>query len=346
MSDPTVLTPAELASVAEVMTTAGTTPAGPLSSRLIAGGRSNLTFRLDDGESSWVLRTPPRAGRTPSAHDVAREFRVTAALGATDVPVAPAVALCEDESLIGGPFAVCGFVSGRAIQAQDELATLSDSQVERAVEALCDTLATLHRVDHVAVGLERFGRPDGYAARQLRRWSGQWEIVGTDQPEAVRRTAERLAARLGDRLPEQVSTGIVHGDYRLDNTLVAVTDDDVRVEAVVDWELSTIGDPVADVAQMCVYRDPSFDLVIGEPCAWTSDRLPDVDGLAAAYEKAGGVALRDLDEHLALAYYKIAVISAGIDHRYRAGAAHGSGFDTAGQAVPLLLEAGLARLGG
>lgn len=340
------LTPAELESVAGVMRGAGVTLAGPLASRLIAGGRSNLTFRLDDGEHAWVMRTPPRAGRTPSAHDVAREFRVVKALGPTAVPVAEAVAVCEDESLIGGAFAVCGFVEGRAIQAQDELEALSDTQLDLAVEALSETLAALHHVDHVAVGLERFGRPDAYAERQLKRWSGQWEIVGTELPDDVRALAHDLRDRLGERLPQQHATGIVHGDYRLDNTLVRVGEDAVTVEAVVDWELSTIGDPVADIAQMCVYRDPSFDLVIGEPCAWTSARLPDVDGLAAAYEKAGGVPLRDLDEHLALAYFKIAVISAGIDHRYRAGAAHGIGFDTAGQAVPLLLEAGLARLGG
>ena len=116
--------------------------------------------------------------------------------------------------------------------------------------------------------------------------------------------------------------------------------------AVVDWELSTIGDPVADVAMMCVYRHPVFDQVIGEPTAWTSPRLPDATGLAAAYEAAGGVPLVDLDEHLALGYLKLAVIAAGIDHRFRAGATSGAGFDTAGQAVPVLLEEGLAVLRG
>ncbi|WP_340540760.1 phosphotransferase family protein [Nocardioides sp. GXZ039] len=338
------LSPAELAGIADVLRDAGVDLAGPLTSRLIAGGRSNLTYRLDDGAAAWVMRTPPRAGRTPSAHDVAREYRVIKALGPTDVPVAPAVAVSEDDTLLGGDFAICGFVEGRAIQAQAELDTLTDAQLEKTVEALSGTLAALHRVDHVAVGLERFGRPDAYAARQHKRWTGQWDIVGTHLDPSVHQLAERLATRLADHLPEQASTGIVHGDYRLDNTLVQIDGDDVRVAAVVDWELSTIGDPVADVASMCVYRDPAFDLIMGSPCAWTSPRLPDVEGLAAAYERAGGVPLRDFDQHLALGYYKLAVISAGIDHRYRAGAAHGDGFDTAGQAVPLLLEAGLARL--
>ncbi|MBS44308.1 MAG: acyl-CoA dehydrogenase [Nocardioides sp.] len=340
----TELTTDELAAIGRVLTDAGVDLVGPLRARLLSGGRSNLTFRLDDDAQAWVMRTPPRAGRTPSAHDVAREHRVVSALGPTPVPVAPAVALCEDDSLIGGPFAVCGFVSGETVQTQEQLSAWNDDQVAASIDALSTTLASLHRVDHVAAGLERFGRPDGYAARQHKRWTGQWEIVGEAATPAVRDLAERLAVRLGDRLPRQESTGIVHGDYRLDNTLVTVAPDDVTVAAVVDWELSTIGDPVADVASMCVYRDPAFDLVIGSPCAWTSERLPDADGLAAAYEKAGGVPLVDFAEHLALAYFKLAVIAAGIDHRYRAGATHGAGFDTAADAVPLLLEHGLAAL--
>ncbi|WP_228942495.1 phosphotransferase family protein [Nocardioides sp. Leaf374] len=331
----------ELVAVAAVMTEAGEPPAAPLRARLVSGGRSNLTVRLDDGEAAWVLRTPPRAGRTPSAHDVAREFRVTRALGRAGVPVPPAVALSEDESLIGGPFAVARFVEGRSLQSADDLAGLPDDRVEAAVAALADALARLHEVDHVAVGLERFGRPDGYAARQLKRWSGQWEIVGEAQPEPVRRAAAALAARLGERLPEQRSTGIVHGDYRIDNTLLRVpATGPVEVAAIVDWELSTIGDPVADVAMMCVYRHPAFDQVLGFPSAWTEPRVPDVAGLAAAYERAGGVPLVDLERHLALGYYKLAVIAAGIDHRHRA--AGGEGLSSAGESVGPLLDAGLA----
>ncbi len=342
------LSEAELAAVAEVMAGAGADLAGPLSARLIAGGRSNLTFALDDGASRWVLRTPPRAGRTPSAHDVARELRVTSALASSAVPVPPAVVLCEDESLIGGPFAVAGFVPGRTVQTAAQLAELDGATVDGVVAALAATLAALHHVDHVAVGLERFGRPDAYAARQLTRWAGQWEIVGGEAEPSVRGLADSLVTALGDRLPRQAATGIVHGDYRIDNTLLTLDGSPAvapSVAAVVDWELSTIGDPVADVAMMCVYRNAALDLVIGEPTAWTSPRLPDAAGLAAAYEAAGGVPLVDLDEHLALGHLKLAVIAAGIDHRHRAGATSGPGFDTAGQAVPVLLEAGLAVLG-
>ena len=341
------LSSAELAGVAETMAAAGAPPAGPLEAALIAGGRSNLTFRLDDGATSWVLRTPPRAGRTPSAHDVAREFRVTRALAATEVPVPPAVVLCEDESVLGGPFAVAEFVAGRAVQSRTDLDDLDDAALQTVTARLLRVLASLHAVDHVAVGLERFGRPDAYAARQLKRWSGQWDIVAPeDAPgaEAVRRDGARLARELGERNPAQRSTGIVHGDFRIDNTLLLLDEGEPRVAAVVDWELCTIGDPVADVAMMCAYRDPAFDLIVGAPSAWTSPRLPDLSGLAAGYESAGGVPLVDWEFHLALACFKVGVIAAGIDHRHRAGAGSGAGFDTAGESVAAYFSRGLSAL--
>jgi aminoglycoside phosphotransferase (APT) family kinase protein len=332
------LTTAELAAIAAVLVDAGVEPAAPLEASLIAGGRSNLTFLLSDGVSRWVLRTPPRAGRTPSAHDVAREFRVTGALGAIGVPVPPAVALCQDDAVIGAPFAVAGFVEGTTVQTRADLDRLDDETLGSCVDRLVETLARLHAVNHVAAGLERFGRPDGYSARQVSRWSSQWRLVGTPELD---RAANELAELLGAAVPVQRSVGIVHGDFRIDNTILRL-DGPVRVAAVVDWELSTIGDPVADVALMCVYRHPALDLVLGAPSAWTSDRLPDAAGLAAGYESAGGVPLADWDFHLALGYFKLAVIAAGIDHRYRAGATTGSGFDTAGDAVGPLLEAGHA----
>ena len=337
------LTPVEIAAVEGVLREAGVKPVGPLQADLIAGGRSNLTFRLTDGESRWVLRMPPRAGRTPSAHDVAREFRVTRALAGTGVPRPPAVVLCEDETLLGGPFAVAEFVDGRSIQHRTDLDALTDPLLERAVVRMVEALATLHRVDHVAVGLGDFGRPNGYASRQLRRWSGQWPRVTRGEP-AVDKLAERLRVALADRVPEQQAVGIVHGDYRIDNTLLRFGADDVEVAAIVDWELSTIGDPVADVAMMCVYRHPALDHILGAPSAWTSDRLPSVGELADAYEAAGGVELTKWDFHLALSYYKLAVIAAGIDYRYREGVGDGPGFDSSHRAVPELLMAGMEAL--
>lgn len=337
----TTLTLAELAAVANALHAAGETVAGPLSAVPITGGRSNLTFRLDDGEHRWVMRMPPRAGRTPSAHDVAREYRVTRALAGTEVPVARAVVLREDETMLGGPFAVAAFVDGRTIQTRTQLDELHDADLAQVTDRLVSTLAALHSVDHVGVGLQGFGRPDGYAARQIKRWAGQWNLVGA---ASLRPLAAEVIARLDSDVPDQPSSGIVHGDFRIDNTLLDLTAQP-RIAAVIDWELSTIGDPVADVAMMCAYRDPAFDLIVGSSSAWTSPRLPDVDGLAGGYEHAGGVALTHWEFQLALAYFKIAVIAAGIDHRARSGATSGDGFHTAGQSVQNYLELARTTLG-
>ncbi|MFC7504932.1 phosphotransferase family protein [Nocardioides sp. CPCC 206347] len=333
MSD---LTAPELESVGRQLSEVGVDLAGALESVLIAGGRSNLTYAITDDVSRWVLRTPPRTGRTASAHDVAREHRVTAALMATEVPVAPAVLLCEDESVLGVPFTVSGFVDGAAVRTQEDLETYDDEALASVVHSLLESLAMLHRVDHVAAGLGSFGRPDGYAARQLRRWSGQWDTVGD---ERLRPLASSVVEQLTATVPEQRFTSVVHGDYRIDNTLLASDSAAAgSVAAIIDWELSTIGDPIADVAMMCAYRHETFDLVIGAPSAWTSNRLPDAEVLAAGYEKAGGVPLENWDFHQALACFKVAVISAGIEHRRQAGSGSGAGFDTAGQAVEPYLE--------
>lgn len=336
------LSTVELEAVARELSTNGVHVAGSLTSTLIAGGRSNLTFRLDDGSSRWVMRMPPRAGRTPSAHDVAREFRVTRALGRTEVPVPPAVLLCEDSTALGGPFAIAEFVDGDSIQSRDDLDKVDDVLLSQIVHELVSTLAALHRVDHRLVGLERFGRPDGYAARQIRRWSDQWALVSEAGPLQTSITA--LGHDLALQVPAQTFAGIVHGDFRIDNTLLQLTPS-ANVAAVVDWELSTIGDPVADVAMMCAYRHPAFDMILGAPGAWTSDRLPSIDELAGTYETVGGVELAAWDFHLALAYFKIAVIAAGIDHRHRAGVGSGPGFESSGQAVAEFADASSAALG-
>jgi aminoglycoside phosphotransferase (APT) family kinase protein len=328
----------ELALVARALRDAGVTVAGPLEAQPISGGRSNLTSVISDGRTRWILRTPPRAGRTASAHDVAREHRVTSALAGSGVPVPSAVLLCEDDALLGVPFTVSGHVEGAAIRTQADLAPHDDHAVGAMVSDLLATLAALHRVDHVAAGLEDFGRPDGYAARQLKRWSRQWDSVGLP---GLAPLARDVMARLAARVPTQRATSIVHGDYRIDNTMIVVDGRSSRVAAVIDWELSTIGDPVADVAMMCAYRHVAFDLVMGAPSAWTSERLPSAPELAAGYEAAGGVVLADWDLHLALACFKVAVIAAGIDHRRRAGAGAGAGFDTAGEAVEPYLELAL-----
>lgn len=335
----TELTGAELARLDAALRVSGTVPGGPLRTELISGGRSNLTYRLTDGTSTWVLRTPPRAGRTPSAHDVVREFRVTSALVSTEVPVARPVLLVEDESVLGVPFTVVEYVAAQSVRLRTDLDLFSDAEVDDVMTQLIGVLAALHRVDHVAVGLERFGRPDGYAERQLKRWAGQWELVGVPD---LARTGRQVAELLHVHLPhQQRHVSIVHGDYRLDNTMVGIDREAGRpdIAAVVDWELSTIGDPVADVALMCAYRDRAFDLIVGEPSSWTSPRLPDVSALAERYERVGGVPLSHWEFHLALAYFKIGVIAAGIAHRHRAGAGDGAaGYASAGESVARYFE--------
>ncbi|MGW6795975.1 phosphotransferase family protein [Streptomyces chartreusis] len=328
------LTAHQLAGIAAALTSAGHRPTGHLDASFITGGRSNMTYRITDGVRTWVLRTPPRAGRVPSAHDVAREHRVTAALWGSRVPVAKAVLLHTDEQLLGGPFAVSTFVDGQSLRTEEDLAQLSDPEVDQVVASMLGALIALHRFDHVSAGLAGFGRPDGYAARQLRRWSGQWSLTGSPELKSL---ADEVILGLGRRIPSQSAGTVVHGDYRLDNTIVR----NAEVAAVVDWELSTIGDPVADVAMMCAYRDSAFDLIMGTPSAWTSDRLPAPNQLAAMYVEAGGRELAHWEFHLALAHFKIAAIAAGIDHRRRSGVGGGPGFDTAGEAVPRYLE--LAR---
>jgi aminoglycoside phosphotransferase (APT) family kinase protein len=330
----------ELSGLRDYLVEAGEDVAGDLRSTLIAGGRSNLTYEIADDVRRWVLRRPPRAGLTPTAHDMGREYRVTHALRPTGVPVARTVGLNEDTSLLGAPFVIVDYVGGTTIRSARDLDRLTDEEVDACVDSLVRVLATLHSVDYVAVGLEGFGRSDGYAQRQLRRWSGQWNHVQPDRlPDA-----ESLLGKLTDAAPTSGRAAIVHGDFRLDNTIMDA-DDPATIKALVDWELSTIGDPVGDVAMMCAYRHPGLDDVLGVDAAWTSARLPNAADLAGLYEKASGTSLAHWDFFLALGFYKLAVIAQGIEFRLRAGAHASEGYEKAGDAVPRFLSAGLAVMG-
>ena len=331
---------ARLEVIGATMRAAGVEFRGDLDARLIAGGRSNLTYKLSDGSVAWVMRTPPLSGRTPSAHDVAREHKVTAALSKAGFPVPRPVALCTDETQLGVPYAIAEFVEGDTIRLRSQLERCAPSTIAAVADELTRTLAALHQVDYVAVGLSQFGRPDDYAGRQLRRWRAQWEVVAPPDLISLGRT---LSDRLGDRIPLQQATSVIHGDYRIDNTILDIPTPgsaSCRVAAVVDWELSTLGDPVADVAMMCAYRHTAFDLIVGEPSAWASKLLPGPINLAEKYEAAGGVPLGNWEFHLALAYFKIAVIAAGIAYRAQSGSGSGPGFETAAESVWLYLQLG------
>jgi aminoglycoside phosphotransferase (APT) family kinase protein len=317
----------------------GVAVSGALRASLISGGRSNLTYRLADDATTWLLRRPPLVGRTASAHDVAREFRVCSGLYGTGVPIAEPVALCADENVIGTSFTVTAWVPSIVIRDSVELDPLSDAQVDALVEELVRVLGALHAVDVAAAGLESFGKPHGFLERQVKLWRRQWDNFRTrDLPDV-----ERLQERLADLVPEQGECTVVHGDYRIDNTLLDAADP-TRVLAVVDWELSTLGDPLSDVALMCTYRNAALDVILGAPAAWTSPRLPDADALAERYTKATGRELRHWPFHMGLAHLKLAVIAEGIAYRALAGSDPGGGARAA-EVVPPLVAAGLRYLG-
>ncbi|WP_037357321.1 phosphotransferase family protein [Amycolatopsis orientalis] len=310
--------------------------AGKLSLRLLTGGKSNLTYLVTDGAARWVLRRPPLGVLTPTAHDMAREFRVVAALAGTGVPVAEAVALCEDPDVLGVPFSVVSYVEGRTLQDGHEAAVLQPEEARRCSIALVEALTRLHAVPCEEIGLGDFGRPAGYLNRQLRRWRGQWDRVATrDLPELT-----ALHDRLAAAVPARSEAAIVHGDYRLDNTILDRSDAG-RIAAIVDWEMATLGDPLADLGLLLVYWDPVSEPVLGArhaPSANPGFLSP--EELAAAYASASGRSLADLEFYRALGYFKLAVIAEGIHQRHLAGETVGEGFDTVGEAVPALVRSG------
>jgi len=311
---------------------------GPLSARIISGGRSNLTYEVTDGTRRLVLRRPPLGHVLATAHDMAREYRVLTALSGTAVPVPRTHLLCEDPDVIGAPFYLMDLVEGTPFRTVEQLAPLGPARARVISERMVDTLAALHAVDPDSVGLGDFGRPQGFLARQVRRWTTQLENSRSrDLPEAA-----ELHELLVARLPDDGPPGIVHGDFRLDNLLV---DDRDQVAAVLDWEMATLGDPVTDVALLLVYQrlarlDSGFPVsTVSQAPGFLSD-----DELLARYEAAGGRDLSDMGFHLALAYYKLAVILEGIYFRYRQGKTVGEGFDKIGDGVIPLLREGIAVL--
>lgn len=314
--------------------------AGPLTSELVSGGKSNLTYVVTDGTNRWVVRRPPMSGLTQSAHDVAREWRVTQALQYSSVPVPPAVALCEDPSILGAPFAVTGFVPGQVLRTRSQLDAYTSDELASCVTELVRVLADLHSVDVAEVGLSGLGRPEGFLGRQIHLWWRQWNAVKSqDLADATRLHAQLLSA-----LPSQSAhIGVVHGDYRIDNTLVDGSDI-TKILAVVDWELATVGDVQTDVALMCVYRQPQLDSILGLDAAWASDRLPDADAIAEAYARRRGIDLHHWPFYLALANFKLAVIAQGISYRARRGGVTDTTSASAEQAVPALFAAGLREL--
>jgi aminoglycoside phosphotransferase (APT) family kinase protein len=288
----------------------------PLRFSAIAGGRSNLTYTVTDAAGThFVLRRPPLGPLLPSAHDMGREHRIMAALADSPVPVPPVVGLCTDESVIGAPFYVMRFVDGLILRNPEAVAPVAEPIRVAAAEALVDTLAALHAVDPDAVGLGDLGRKDGYVERTLRRWRGQWDKSKSREIPLIDEVADRLAADI----PVAGPARIVHGDFRLDNAIVSP--DDGSVQAVLDWELCTLGDPLADIGMLLVYwTEPGDETSALFWAPTTSPGFPGRKEVTARYAAASGRDLSELDYFVALGYWKIAVILEGVYVRYASGA--------------------------
>jgi aminoglycoside phosphotransferase (APT) family kinase protein len=295
----------------------------PFRFELIAGGRSNLTFKVTDADGqSWALRRPPVHHVLPTAHDMVREHTVIAAVGPAGVPVPRAIALCTDESVNERPFYVMEFVDGLILRdARMAAEDLDDAARGRVGTNLATTLAGLHALEPDDVGLAGLARHDGYIERQLRRWQGQYEqmrVAGIDQGAIVGEVGEALAARI----PPQQRVSIVHGDYRLDNT---VLDEHGHVRAILDWEICTLGDPLADIGLLCDYwADPGDERVALMGAApTTAPGFESRDQVLKVYEQVSGLDGTEVPYYRAFGYWKLACILQGVYARYAAGATAG-----------------------
>ncbi len=299
---------------------------GPLAFHLIAGGRSNLTYRVEQGERQWVLRRPPLGHVLPTAHDMVREYRVLSALADTPVPTPRTIALCEDASVNDMPFYVMEYCPGVVLSERipDGFAESHDER-RRMSEALVDALVALHAIDIEEVGLGEFGRPQGYLERQVRRWSQQWERSKTAELPEI----DELIRRLRNALPESPAPTIVHGDYRLGN-MALDPEDPGRILAIFDWEMSTLGDPLADLGYTLIYWaepgevDPSGGLTAGAVSAQPG--FLSRAELVEAYAVASGRSIEHIDFYQVIGLYKLAVIAEGIYARYLQGKTLGEGF--------------------
>ena len=298
----------------------------PFTFTLIAGGRSNLTYKVTGADGSeFVLRRPPLGNVLATAHDMGREHRIIAALGPTTVPVAPALGMCDDVSVNDAPFYVMGYVDGLVLASPEAGLAITPAMRAAASESLIDVLVTLHSIEPSDVGLGELGRREGYIERQLKRWAIQWEKAKTRELPVM----EQVHSLLEAKRPPQVHTGIVHGDYRLGNCLVSKQTG--RVAAVLDWELCTLGDILADVGYLMIYwNEPGAEaLTANDPSG--SEGFPSKKELLARYSAATGRDLSGIAYYEAFSCWRLASIAEGVLARYKAGVmGDDAGFDTQG----------------
>lgn len=312
---------------------------GPLTATLIPGGRSNLTYWLTDGSHRWVLRRPPLGHVLATAHDMTREYRVMSALRPTMVPVPQTVLLCQDADVLGAPFYLTVEVDGVVYRDAGQTSGLGAARAAGISYALIDVLVNLHTVDPPTVGLGDFGRPEGFLARQVRRWGAQMDASRSRPLPGI----DELRESLGGRIPVSGPAAVVHGDYRLDNVIV---DADDRVVAVLDWEMAALGDPLTDLGLFLVYWDGLAEMD-GNPVTSAVSRsagFPAGRTLVDRYAARRGVDVHGLGWYIAMGYFKLAVIAEGIHYRYTLGQTVGAGFDRMGEMVPHLVAAGRRAL--
>ena len=312
---------------------------GPLAVERHLAGHSNETFFLRAGSSEWVLRRPPRGAFLPTAHDVGREFRVLSALSSTPVRVPRPLLMCADAEVIGAPFYVMERVAGVVLRSELPEPFASDVSARgRIGEELVDALAELHDVDWRGVGLEGFGKPVGYLDRQIRRWRGQLALT-----EPLTRGVEdlhRVGTWLEERVPTTGAATIVHGDYKLDNVMIA-PETPTALVAILDWEMSTLGDPLADLGWMLSFwREPSdpIELTLDEQTVTREPGFSTREDLVARYARRSGreVGLDRLPFYLVLAVWKLAILLEGSYARHLAGVTDDPFFAHMEEGVPAL----------
>ena len=316
---------------------------GPYSYDLIAGGRSNLTYRVTDANGMrMVLRRPPLGHVLATAHDMAREHRIISAVGSTGVPVPRCLGLCTDEEVNGAPFYVMAFVDGTVLDSPEKGELLPQHLRAGASEHLIDVLADLHAVDIDAVGLGDLAKREGYVERQVKRWSTQWENSKTRELPAI----EEVSRLLSRDIPVQQGVSIAHGDYRFGNVLTDVNEG--RVTAVLDWELCTLGDPLADLGYIGIYwTDPGQQINrANDPSGLAG--FPRYDDLVERYARRTGRDVSNIGYYRAFSSFRLAVISEGVYARYLKGAMGNQDFDPTPMKLSTenLAEAALSALKG
>ena len=335
----------DAAALAAWMDGRGLAPGEPVRLERITTGHSNEVFRVERGELRLALRRPPRTPLSPTAHDMAREHRVLTALvqGAPGVPVPRPVALCDDPEVIGAPFYLMEMVDGVVVREAVPAPYAGDLAAPRAMaEALTDTLAAIHALRWKEAGLDGFGRPDGYLERQVSRWLGQLERYRTRPLPEV----EEAGRWLEGHTPPMQAPALIHGDYKLDNVILAPVPP-VRIVAVVDWEQATIGDPLVDLGWMLgLWAEP------GEVPGFAANLtiaggvgLPTRDELARRYERATGRDLSQLRYYQVLGLFKLACVMEGSYARFRAGTSDDAFFAVLEEGVPALARRALEFAG-